>query len=409
MEIAGNSCETIPAFLAAINRLSLNGLIVLNSSNGNSEFWASLQPHSEFFQLEPRVVDPEQIYKMSRFAYLRLDESGKSVLSSPKAYSKMIMHHKIAFDIAYYLQKGVSIFSLIHTHGVDPTDELELYSLFSLLLMAEIIEDINSSENETMNQWEFHDLLMQSKCRLGRNDKEIGGLFQFKGIIAPRPAVKPMPPHIRRIQLKKPTSEEIRWHDAGLEETLLNRASVRTQSPVPITKDQLGQLFYRTARVISQYSVPGIGEFTKRPYPNGGASYELEIYLTVNHCLDLERGFYYYDPVFHDLLLIRTPCDDMEKMIYESWMSSGRTCHTQMLITIASRFQRVSWKYKGMALATQFKNVGVLFAHLYLVATAMRLAPSALGLGNSDRFNRLSGTSYYEESSIGEFVIGSKY
>ena len=218
-----------------------------------------------------------------------------------------------------------------------------------------------------------------------------------------------MPPHLKRIPFRNPTVGELQHFDGSLEEVISNRASVRTQSPIPISKDQLGQFLYRTARVIAQYNVPGIGEFTKRPYPSGGASYELEIYITVNYSLDLERGFYYYDPVFHDLLLLRTPCDHMEKMISESWMSSGRTCYTQILITIASRFQRVAWKYRGMALATQYKNVGVLFAHLYLVATAMNSSASALGLGNSDRFNLLSGTSYYEESSIGEFIVGNKY
>ncbi len=44
---------------------------------------------------------------------------------------------------------------------------------------------------------------------------------------------------------------------------------------------------------------------------------------------------------------------------------------------------------------------------MYLVATAMNLAPCALGSGNSDFFTRAAGIDYYEESSVGEFTLGS--
>jgi hypothetical protein len=44
---------------------------------------------------------------------------------------------------------------------------------------------------------------------------------------------------------------------------------------------------------------------------------------------------------------------------------------------------------------------------MYLVATAMGLAPCALGGGNSDVFAEAAGTDYYAESSVGEFVLGS--
>ncbi len=97
----------------------------------------------------------------------------------------------------------------------------------------------------------------------------------------------------------------------------------------------------------------------------------------------------------------------MEAMLYEAWLASAMTCRPQILFTIASRFQRVSWKYEAMAYATQLKNVGVLYSVMYLVATEMGLAPCALGMGNTDRFCRLAKLDYYTEGSIGEFMLGS--
>jgi len=43
-----------------------------------------------------------------------------------------------------------------------------------------------------------------------------------------------------------------------------------------------------------------------------------------------------------------------------------------------------------------------------LAATAMGLAPCALGAGNSDLFAWASGIDYYAEGSVGEFLLGSK-
>jgi hypothetical protein len=45
---------------------------------------------------------------------------------------------------------------------------------------------------------------------------------------------------------------------------------------------------------------------------------------------------------------------------------------------------------------------------MYLVATAMGLAPCALGGGDSDLFAAVARTNYYAETSVGEFILGSK-
>jgi hypothetical protein len=42
-----------------------------------------------------------------------------------------------------------------------------------------------------------------------------------------------------------------------------------------------------------------------------------------------------------------------------------------------------------------------------LVATAMQLAPSAIGGGNSEQFCKVAALNEHEESSVGEFSLGS--
>ncbi|NJM62269.1 MAG: SagB/ThcOx family dehydrogenase, partial [Oscillatoriales cyanobacterium RU_3_3] len=79
----------------------------------------------------------------------------------------------------------------------------------------------------------------------------------------------------------------------------------------------------------------------------------------------------------------------------------------QILIILAARFPRVSWAYESIAYALILKAVGALYQTMYLVATAMDLAPSAIGCGNADLFAKVAGTDYYAESSVGEFILGS--
>jgi hypothetical protein len=45
---------------------------------------------------------------------------------------------------------------------------------------------------------------------------------------------------------------------------------------------------------------------------------------------------------------------------------------------------------------------------MYLAATAMGLAPCGVGVGDADLFARAAGTDYYAETSVGEFLLGSR-
>jgi SagB-type dehydrogenase family enzyme len=160
--------------------------------------------------------------------------------------------------------------------------------------------------------------------------------------------------------------------------------------------------------------VPGIGapkrlELTSRPYPAGGSLYELELYPVVCRCGGLEPGLYHYDALDHCLRHIPGPAAAVESLLSDAALSAGvEAGRLQVLIILAARFGRVRWKYSSMAYALTLKNVGVLYQTMYLAATAMGLAPCALGAGNSDMFARATGNDYYAETSVGEFLLGSK-
>jgi SagB-type dehydrogenase family enzyme len=125
----------------------------------------------------------------------------------------------------------------------------------------------------------------------------------------------------------------------------------------------------------------------------------------VRECL---AGLYHYCPNKHRLEKISGPTGAIDALLNDAARSAGLAEKPKILVTIAARFQRLSWKYDAVAYSVLLKNVGVLYQNLYMVATAMNLAPCALGGADSDLFARTAGLEYWEETSVGEFLLGSK-
>ena len=78
----------------------------------------------------------------------------------------------------------------------------------------------------------------------------------------------------------------------------------------------------------------------------------------------------------------------------------------QVLITIAARFGRLSWKYAGIAYSLVLKDVGVLLQTLYLAATDMGLGGCAIGTSNIELFSKMTGLPFHVEGPVGVFALG---
>lgn len=125
-------------------------------------------------------------------------------------------------------------------------------------------------------------------------------------------------------------------------------------------------------------------------------------------CEGLSLGLYHYDGIHHCLNGVCGRTAEVEHLLADAATSADiPTERVQVLRILAARFQRLAWKYASIAYALILKHVGVVYQSMYLTATAMDLAPCALGGGNADLFARAAGTDYYEETSVGEFLLGS--
>jgi SagB-type dehydrogenase family enzyme len=147
-------------------------------------------------------------------------------------------------------------------------------------------------------------------------------------------------------------------------------------------------------------------DYTTRPYPAAGSAYELELYLNVAHCEGLQRGFYHYDADRHALARIDAHEQELDAQLGAAEFAMDAPNTTQILITIAARFSRISWKYSSIAYSLILKDVGVLIQTLYMMATDMDLGGCAIGTSNIDLFAKLTGIDFHVEGPVGQFALG---
>jgi SagB-type dehydrogenase family enzyme len=84
----------------------------------------------------------------------------------------------------------------------------------------------------------------------------------------------------------------------------------------------------------------------------------------------------------------------------------GISAAPQILVTIAARFGRVSWKYSSIAYSLILKDTGVLMQTLYLMAADMGLGGCAIGTTNIDLFAKMTGLDFHAEGPVGQFALG---
>jgi SagB-type dehydrogenase family enzyme len=200
----------------------------------------------------------------------------------------------------------------------------------------------------------------------------------------------------------------------GVAKLLRERHSTRVfDDRRPITLAELARFLEDTARVKAQWSSKlddgddsPVIEYAARPYPSGGGSWELELYLAVDKCDGLARGFYHYDAGGHALVPIDVRTQELDAQLAAAQFAMAASAAPQILITIAARFGRVSWKYSSIAYGLILKDVGVLLQTLYLMATDLGLGGCAIGSTNIDLFAKLTGIEFHVEGAVGQFALG---
>jgi len=399
---------------ALVRRLAGHGLLEYRLGMGPQEDEVLIEPQRpDYWPRTPQLSNAD-ILVLSRFAYLRR-RGNDMVLESPLAGALFRIGNPMTASILATLASPQRIGRLrrqAHFPGI---------ALLALLCDCRILFKLGSARDSGLRPeegddnlvlWDFHDLLFHARSSEGRHANPLGGVYPYAGVIAPLPAVRPRWPgktiDLRR--LSKPDAPAI----SPAANLLRQRHSTRSfDDRRPITLGELARFLDCAARVRSRWrgrlDAGGDGPmiaYAVRPYPSGGASYELELYLAVDKCEGLARGFYHYDAGGHALTAIGVGARELEALLKGAEFAMDAAGAPQILIMIAARFGRVAWKYSSIAYALVLKDAGVLTQTLYLMANDMGLGGCAIGSVNIDLFAQMTGLEFHVEGPVGQFALG---
>lgn len=366
----------------------------------------------------PATLVADSVYRLSRFAYFRR-EGDRLIGESPLAHGRLVFDDVRALCLIGASTTSGTVRELVDRSADLPADAL--FSLIGLCVGAGLIQEEGGESSafgdrrRSLLTWEFHDLLFHVRSRKGRSGVPSGATFRMVGRIDPPPALREQTGDFA-VDLDRADPASLEREDGSLADILERRRSVREYDSRPIALRELGRFLDRTVRAKGrrEVEVPTPRalvkmDFAPRPYPSGGGLYELEFYVAVNACEGLAPGLYRYDAGGHRLFRLQGMTTEVDRLLRDAAGSAGIARESvQVLIVLASRFSRIAWKYEAIAYALTLKHAGVVFQTMYLVATAMGLAPCALGGGDADLFAQAAGTDYYDETSVGEFLLGGR-
>ena len=397
---------------ALVHRLGRQGLLEYRLSSSRDGL--------DLVVIEPQVPDywprraklgSRDTVVLSRFAYLRR-RGNEMVLESPLAGALFrIGDPAIAATLA----------ALSQPQKIGKLDSKTLsfnHLLLELLVESQILIKLDATGGDGLRVnegdgnlvlWDFHDLVFHTRSTEGRQANPVGAAFTYASVVPPPPAVRaPWPGP--KIDLRKLSSS---GPHSPFPTLLRERHSTRDfDDKHPVTLSELAQFLDTTARVMSEWTSEPYFDggpevtYSTRPYPSAGSAYELELYLAVSNCEGLAHGLYHYDAGRHALVTISASAQQLQALSMAAQFAMDAPGPPQILITIAARFGRVSWKYSSIAYSLILKDVGSLLQTFYLAATDMGLGGCAIGTTDIDLFAKMTELELHIEGPVGQFALG---
>jgi len=173
------------------------------------------------------------------------------------------------------------------------------------------------------------------------------------------------------------------------------RRSIRNFSGEAIDLSTFSALLKYSCGVTGQYKeTDGKPEVQLFSYPNAGGIYNLMTYVSVNGVEGLERGFYYYNPFNHEVILIKKYVEDEEHLKYSA--SSELNINCAMSFYISGSLMATALKYSDRSYRFMLLGAGHLAQNISLVSAALDLGAVASGgyfdtevkkeINNSDQY-----------------------
>jgi SagB-type dehydrogenase family enzyme len=165
---------------------------------------------------------------------------------------------------------------------------------------------------------------------------------------------------------------------------IAKRESRRQFSETPLTLEELSFLLWATQGVREQSGA----ENARRTVPSAGARHALETYLCVLNVQGLDRGFYRYLPLEHQLVVEYRDAGAAGKIgwaaFQQNWISSAATVFIWSAIPY-----RTEWRYGLAAHKVILLDAGHVCQNLYLACEAISAGTCAVAAYDQELMDRL--------------------
>lgn len=178
------------------------------------------------------------------------------------------------------------------------------------------------------------------------------------------------------ISLPKPIFKGI----VSIEETILQRRSVRQYSDKRMTFQQVSQILWAAQGITDRRGL--------RTAPSAGALFPLEIYIVGRN------GFFQYRPQGHKLIEISRK-DMRSELAVAAWGQSF-IAEAPINIIISAVYERVTSKYGDRGVRWSDIEAGHVAQNIHLQAVALGLDSVAIGAFNDEEIYSLLGLSKVE-------------
>jgi len=166
------------------------------------------------------------------------------------------------------------------------------------------------------------------------------------------------------LQLPKP----ILKGSKSLEECIYERESVRSYKEKVIEIEEISQILWATQGK----------KGSKRTVPSAGATYPLEIYVTIKN-----KGYFYYNYSKHVLEYI-TDKDLSNKLVEASW-NQHFIAEAYLNVIICAIFERTIERYGQRGVRYVYIEVGHCAQNVHLEAVALGLCSVPIGAFEDDK------------------------
>jgi SagB-type dehydrogenase family enzyme len=193
----------------------------------------------------------------------------------------------------------------------------------------------------------------------------------------PQPATTPAPSQEQAEVIKLPEPQYD--SDVSLEQSLLERRSVRDYSGQPLTLQEISQLMWAAQGLTDPRGF--------RTAPSAGGLYPLELYIVVGDVEDLLPGVYRYQPDGHQL--VKTADGDKraelaQAALEQEWVEEGAVD-----FVFTAVYERTTGKYGQRGIRYVHMEAGHAAQNLCLQATALGLGAVTIGAFYDDQISRL--------------------